>query len=68
MSAQVSTSVDHTCRVFYGRPHRRVRGCARYRGTGKNILDLRRFAVVYNLHVITRQASASAYEHGGLIT
>ena len=28
---------------------------ARYRGTRKNLLDLRRIAVVHNLHVIARQ-------------
>jgi transposase len=30
---------------------------ARYRGTRKNLLDLRRVAVVHNLHVIARQAT-----------
>jgi transposase len=31
---------------------------ARYRGTGKNLFDLRRVAVVHNLHVIARQPAA----------
>jgi DDE family transposase/transposase-like protein DUF772 len=31
---------------------------ARYRGTRKNLLDLRRVAAVHNLHVIARQESA----------
>jgi hypothetical protein len=31
---------------------------ARYRGTRKNLFDLRRVAVVHNLHVIARQESA----------
>ena len=31
---------------------------ARYRGTRKNLLDLRRIAVVHNLHVIARQTAA----------
>lgn len=35
---------------------------ARYRGTRKNLFDLRRVAVVHNLHVIARQPSATAYE------
>lgn len=33
---------------------------ARYRGTRKNLLDLRRAAVVHNLHVIARQPDAHA--------
>jgi Transposase DDE domain/Transposase domain (DUF772) len=36
---------------------------ARYRGTRKNLLDLRRVAVVHNLHVIARQpVSADVYQ------
>jgi len=35
---------------------------ARYRGTRKNLFDLRRVAVVHNLHVIARQATASDYQ------
>jgi hypothetical protein len=35
---------------------------ARYRGTRKNLLDLRRVAVVHNLHVIARQPGPPAYE------
>lgn len=35
---------------------------ARYRGTRKNLFDLRRVAAVHNLHVIARQPGASAYE------
>jgi len=35
---------------------------ARYRGTRKNLFDLRRTAVVCNLHVIARQPPASRYQ------
>lgn len=35
---------------------------ARYRGTRKNLFDLRRTAVVHNLHVIARQPTPHAYE------
>lgn len=35
---------------------------ARYLGTRKNLLDLRRVAVVHNLHIIARQPPADAYE------
>jgi IS5 family transposase len=35
---------------------------ARYRGIRKNLFDLRRVAVVHNLHVIARQPGATAYE------
>jgi transposase len=35
---------------------------ARYTGTRKNLLDLRRVAVVHNLHVIARQAADSNYQ------
>jgi transposase len=35
---------------------------ARYRGTRKNLFDLRRVAVVHNLHVIARQPSADVYQ------
>jgi transposase len=35
---------------------------ARYRGTRKNLLDLRRVAVVHNLHVIARQPATGGYQ------
>ncbi len=35
---------------------------ARYRGTRKNLFDLRRVAVVHNLHVIARQPAAGDYQ------
>ena len=35
---------------------------ARYRGTRKNLFDLRRVAVVHNLHVIARQPAATGYQ------
>ena len=35
---------------------------ARYRGTRKNLFDLRRVAVVHNLHVIARQPVAHGYQ------
>ncbi len=35
---------------------------ARYLGTRKNLFDLRRVAVVHNLHVIARQAVTDSYE------
>jgi DDE family transposase/transposase-like protein DUF772 len=35
---------------------------ARYRGTRKNLFDLRRVAVVHNLHVIERQRAATGYQ------
>ena len=35
---------------------------ARYRGTRKNLFDLRRVAVVHNLHVIARQPDNSDYQ------
>jgi hypothetical protein len=35
---------------------------ARYHGTRKNLFDLRRVAVVHNLHVIARQDTAPSYE------
>jgi transposase len=35
---------------------------ARYRGTRKNLLDLRRVAVVHNLHVIARQPAIGGYQ------
>ena len=35
---------------------------ARYRGTRKNLFDLRRVAVVHNLHVIARHPTADGYE------
>jgi Transposase DDE domain/Transposase domain (DUF772) len=36
---------------------------ARYRGTRKNLFDLRRVAVVHNLHVIARQPTASGGDY-----
>lgn len=38
---------------------------ARYRGTRKNLFDLRRVAVVHNLHVIARQPTADGYQLAG---
>ena len=35
---------------------------ARYLGTRKNLFDLRRVAVVHNLHVIARQPATDGYE------
>jgi Transposase DDE domain len=35
---------------------------ARYRGTRKNLFDLRRVAVVHNLHVIARQPTTGDYQ------
>jgi hypothetical protein len=35
---------------------------ARYRGTRKNLFDLRRVAVVHNLHVIARQPATDNYQ------
>ena len=35
---------------------------ARYLGTRKNLFDLRRVAVVHNLHVIARQSATDSYE------
>jgi transposase len=35
---------------------------ARYRGTRKNLFDLRRVAVVHNLHVIARQTTANDHQ------
>jgi transposase len=35
---------------------------ARYRGTRKNLFDLRRVAVVHNLHVIARHPTADGYQ------
>ncbi|HKM83128.1 MAG TPA: IS1182 family transposase [Candidatus Acidoferrum sp.] len=35
---------------------------ARYRGTRKNLFDLRRVAVVHNLHVIARQPAVGDYQ------
>ncbi len=35
---------------------------ARYRGTRKNLFDLRRVAVIHNLHVIARQPTADDYQ------
>jgi hypothetical protein len=35
---------------------------ARYRGTRKNLFDLRRIAVVHNLHIIARQPVTNGYQ------
>jgi hypothetical protein len=35
---------------------------ARYLGTRKNLFDLRRAAVVHNLHVIARQPATDSYQ------
>jgi Transposase DDE domain len=35
---------------------------ARYRGTRKNLFDLRRIAVVHNLHVIARHPVTDGYQ------
>ena len=35
---------------------------ARYLGTRKNLFDLRRVAMVHNLHVIARQPATDSYE------
>jgi transposase len=35
---------------------------ARYLGTRKNLLDLRRVAVIHNLHVIARQPASNDYQ------
>jgi DDE family transposase len=35
---------------------------ARYLGTRKNLFDLRRIAVVHNLHIIVRQPVTNGYE------
>jgi len=35
---------------------------ARYLGTRKNLFDLRRVAVVHNLHVIARQPATDGYQ------
>jgi hypothetical protein len=35
---------------------------ARYRGTRKNLFDLRRAAVVHNLHIIARQPATGSYQ------
>jgi hypothetical protein len=39
---------------------------ARYRGTRKNLLDLRRVAVVDNLHIIARQPVTDSYQLAAL--
>ena len=35
---------------------------ARYRGTRKNLFDLRRVAVVHNLHIIARPPATDSYQ------
>ena len=49
-------AVEHTL-AYVGRWQGRR---ARYRGTRKNLFDLRRCAVVYNLHVLARSQQAQA--------
>jgi transposase len=52
------TKVEHAlAHVGYWQGRR-----ARYRGTRKNLFDLRRVAVVHNLHIIARQLSDSDYQ------
>ena len=46
-----------TCRIGHWQGRR-----ARYLGTRKNLFDLRRVAVVHNLHVIARHPTADGYE------
>jgi transposase len=52
------TKVEHAlAHVGYWQGRR-----ARYRGTRKNLLDLRRVAVVHNLHIIARQLDDAGYQ------
>jgi transposase len=52
------TKVEHAlAHVGYWQGRR-----ARYRGTRKNLFDLRRVAVVHNLHIIARQLDDSDYQ------
>jgi transposase len=52
------TKVEHAlAHVGYWQGHR-----ARYRGTRKNLFDLRRAAVVHNLHIIARQLHHSDHQ------
>jgi hypothetical protein len=41
---------------------------AHYRGTRKNLFDLKRVTVVHNLHVIARQPAATGYQLPRMIT
>ena len=52
------TQVEHTLAHIGHWQGRR----ARYRGTRKNLFDLRRVAVVHNLHVIARQPATDSYQ------
>jgi len=52
------TQVEHTLAHVGHWQGRR----ARYRGTRKNLFDLRRVAVVHNLHVIARQPVTDSYQ------
>ena len=52
------TQVEHTLAHIGHWQGRR----ARYLGTRKNLFDLRRVAVVHNLHVIARQPVTDGYE------
>jgi hypothetical protein len=52
------TQVEHTLAHIGHWQGRR----ARYRGTRKNLFDLRRVAVVHNLHVIARQPIIDGYQ------
>jgi hypothetical protein len=50
------------CAARSGRAVRWAGHRARYRGTRKNLFDLRRVAVVHNLHVIARQPGDTDYQ------
>jgi hypothetical protein len=39
-----------------------IKAVRRYRGTRKNLFDLRRVAVVHNLHIIARQPVTDGYQ------
>ena len=52
------TQVEHTLAHVGHRQGRR----ARYLGTRKNLFDLRRVAVVHNLHVIARRPATDGYQ------
>jgi lambda repressor-like predicted transcriptional regulator len=51
-------AVEHALARIGHRQGRR----ARYNGTRKNLFDLRRVAIVHNLHVIARQDTTATYE------
>jgi hypothetical protein len=62
--AGIPASLPKTSASWFVQPSSTLANCrrARYRGTRKNLFDLRRAAVVHNLHVIARQPSASHYQ------